>query len=518
MALAALCYLGIALLLFRHLLPVLTTHFFGDPGDPLLNVAVLAWNATHLPLTTEWWNFPAFAPHTGVTAFTEHLLGAYPLTSPIIWMTGNPVLAYNVLELTCITLNGVAAYALVRELTGSNAGAFVGGLAFAFSPFLAEHPTHVQMLMAFGMPLALLGLHRYLDDGARRHLVVFAIGWLDVLLSNAYLLVFFPVFLALWALWFFRRADVARWRAIVVTMVIAAVPVVPVLAGYQTRQRAYGLTRGLDEIAAYSATLSSLAGISHRTVLWSHSLPTTFAEGSLFPGFAIVVLAVIGAITGRKRLVLFYLAAAVVMWLLALGPAHGPYALLVKLPGAQSIRVPARAWLLATLGLAVCAGFGAAWLAPSERSESSGLSSRPRRRWVLVPLGAMIVAESWFTGPLVAAPVPVPLYLPDHAIVLDLPIRRDFPYDTDAQYRAVIGNYRVVNGYSGYSPPEYLELVAAVNEHRSSALTPLRRADLYVIARGEEDPTTAAWVEMQPGVERVTQFAEWKVYRLPVIP
>src|SRR5438132_7050604 len=485
MALAALCYLGIALLLFRHLLPVLTTHIFGDPGDPLLNAAILAWNAKHLPLTSDWWNFPAFAPHTGITAFTEHLLGAYPLTTPIIWITGNPVLAYNVLELTCITLNGIAAYALVRELTtpgpkgpGLHYGAFIGGLAFAFSPFLGEHPTHIQMLMAFGMPLALLGLHRYLADGARRHLVVFAIGWLEVLLSNAYLLVFFPILLALWALWFFRRADLRRWRAIALTMVLVALPVIPLLVGYQTRQRAYGLMRGVDEIATYSATWSSLAGISHRTLLWSGWLPNTFAEASLFPGFAIAALAILGALTGRRRVVLFYVLAASVMWLLALGPEHEPYALLVKLPGARSIRVPARAWLLATLGLAVCAGFGAAWLAPSERSESSGLASRVRLRWALVPLAVMIVAEGWFTGPLVEAPVPVPLYLPDNSVVLDLPITTDYR-NADAQYRAVMGNYRVVNGYSGYSPPDYPQLVAAINEHRSSVFTPYRqRADL----------------------------------------
>jgi len=508
-ALAGLVYLAVALVLFHNLLPVLTTHIFGDPGDPFLNAAILAWNAKHLPLTSEWWNFPAFAPHTGITAFTEHLLGAYPLTTPIIWITDNPVLAYNVLELACITLNGVAAYALVRELTmpgpkgpGLHYGAFVGGLAFAFPPFLGEQPTHIQMLMAFGMPVALVGLHRYLADGARRHLVVFGIGWLEVLLSNAYLLVFFPIFLALWAVWFFRRVDLPRWRAIALTTVVVALPVVPLLIGYHTRQSAYGLTRGLDEIVSYSATWSSLAGISHRTALWSGWLPNTFAEASLFPGFAIAALAIAGAVTGRRRVVLFYLVAASVMWLLALGPAHGPYALLVKLPGARSIRVPARAWLLATLGLAVCAGFGAAWLA-----------SRGRLRWLLVPLAVMIVAESWFTGPLVAAPVPVQLYLPDNSIVLDLPITTDYR-NADAQYRAVMGNYRVVNGYSGYSPPDYVPLVTAINEHQATALAPLRqRADLYVIVRGN-DP----WIEMQPGVEGVTRFADWKVYRLPIMP
>ena len=87
MLFAAICYLLITALLFHNLLPVITTHLFGDLGDPLLNKAILAWNANHLPLTSDWWNFPAFAPLSGVTAFTEHLLGAYPLTSPIIWIS-----------------------------------------------------------------------------------------------------------------------------------------------------------------------------------------------------------------------------------------------------------------------------------------------------------------------------------------------------------------------------------------------------------------------------------------------
>ena len=123
MLLAALCYLLITALLYRNLLPVLPTHVFGDLGDPLLNAAIVAWNAKHLPLSTDWWNFPAFAPLSGVTAFTEHLLGAYPLTSPIVWLTGNPVVAYNALQLLTLPLNAIAAFALVRELTGSWAGA-----------------------------------------------------------------------------------------------------------------------------------------------------------------------------------------------------------------------------------------------------------------------------------------------------------------------------------------------------------------------------------------------------------
>jgi hypothetical protein len=78
----------------------------------------------------------------------------------------------------------------------------------------------------------------------------------------------------------------------------------------------------------------------------------------------------------------------------------------------------------------------------------------------------------------------------------------------------------VINGYSGFSPPDYLALVTAIDERRSAVFTPFRQeADLYVIARGNDvDPSVVTWLETQTGVERVTQLADWKVYRLPVIP
>ena len=112
---AALVYAIITAILFRELLPNVLTHVYSDVGDPLLNASILAWNATHLPLTAEWWNFPSFAPLLGVTAFTEHLLLVYPVASPVIWITDNPVLAHNLLFLASVPLNGIAACACPRS-------------------------------------------------------------------------------------------------------------------------------------------------------------------------------------------------------------------------------------------------------------------------------------------------------------------------------------------------------------------------------------------------------------------
>jgi hypothetical protein len=526
MAAAALCYAAITALLFRNLLPVITTDLFSDLGDPLLNCAVLDWNATHIPLTTAWWNFPSFAPLSGVTAFTEHLLGAYPVASPVIWLTGNPVLAYNLVLLLCFPLNGIATFALVRELTGSAIGAFVAGLAFAFAPFHAEHLSHVQTLMAFGMPLALFGLHRYLMSGNRVDLGWFALGWLSALLSNAYMLVFFPILAALWLLWFFRATEWRRFVSVGAVAILATSVVLPLLRGYYVRQAAYGFVRTYNEVKAMSADITALAGISHRAVLWKDWLPNTYYESSLFPGFAIVALVVIAVAARLRRklpaspswggAVIFYLVGAIVMWLFTLGPEpqwsgvrstlkYGPYWLLLHLPGAQSIRVPARAWLPATLCLAVVAGFGAAYLASHERTKR-----------VLGVLALIVIAEGWFYDGTMRAPEPVLNGLiPAGAVVLDLPIGEESA-NTGAEYLAVVGGYRVVNGYSGYTPTHFRGLRNALGDHRSAAFDGFRQlADVYVIVRPEVDKPFVDWLETQDGIEPVPGPSGWKLYRLP---
>jgi hypothetical protein len=518
-------YFLISAVLFRNLLPVLTTHLFGDLGDPLLNTSIIGWNAKRLPLSHDWWNFPAFAPLSGVTAFTEHMLGAYPLTSPIIWVTGNAVLAYNVLQLLTLPLNGIATFALVRELTGSWIGGFIAGLAFAFAPFTGAHAMHVQMLMAFGMPLALYGLHRYVRYGGIPNLAIFGVGLLSAVLSNAYALVFFPILVLLWALFFLQYAGRRRWIAIAATAAAVTLLVAPLLVGYHTRHNAYGLSRGYGEIVSWSAGIQSLAAINPQSVLWAGWLPDTPGyEQSLFPGFAIIALAALGVAVSvgsprrreGRRVALFYLTGAFVMWALALGPElrwfnvtvpfrYTPYSLLLHLPGSHSIRVPSRAWLLATLCLAVCAGLGAAWLA-----------SQRRARWLLAPLATLMIAEGWFVGPAVQAPTSLPVRVPPGALVVDLVRLINDDGRADPQYLAVAGNYRVVNGYSGYSPRHVESLRQAVADRRLAAFVPFRkRSDLYVVAGPRLEQPFVTWLESIDGSERLIDSGEWKIYRLP---
>lgn len=582
-------YAATTVALFFNLVPHLSTHLYSDLGDPLLNAAILTWNAHHVPLTEGWWNFPTFAPYAGVTAWTEHLLAAYPLTSPIIWATGNGILAYNVLLLSCIVLNGLCAFLLIDELMGSTPAALIGGLAFAFAPFQAVHVSHVQTLMAFGMPLTLFGLHRYARDGRWSSLAWAGVGWESTLLSNAYTMVFFGVFAGAWCLWFLREGPADRRMRIVGMLACGVLLLGPLLWGYHVRLTAYGFMRSYTEMRDQSADIAGLVGASHRSLAWGALLPVGFGEGAIYPGVTIVALAVVGLWRGAgplsapsrwsRRLfvaalavlavsairaavgpdawhlgavdlprltpfrgvtlgavlvvlaagwtrrvrsawtsadpVVFYALAAVMMWLLSLGPeprflgaralAYGPYRLLLSVPGLEGLRVPARAWLPATLALAVCAAAGV-------RAVAAG----PWRRSVVVAVAVAILADGWFYD--WAREAPAARFrgvIPVGALVLDLPMGDAFD-DMDASYRAVVGAYRAVVGYSGYTSPHYLETIDAIRRHDSAIVDAYRAlADLYVIVRPSVIAADRLWIDGQHGATLVWSAGEWRLVRLP---
>ncbi len=279
----------------------LGTMIASDPGDPLLTASILSWNATHTPWTDAWYQFPIFYPTRDGLALSEHLLGASVIAAPVQWLTGNSILAYNVTVLLSYPLCGLAMYALVWRLTKSAPAAFLAGLAYAFAPYRASHLPHIQMLMSFWMPVGLLGLHAYLDTQKRQWLALFACAWVLQGASNGYYLVYFTFLVALWTAWFMAARH--RWRnaaAVGVAMVIAVLPLAPILYRYLATQRALGLSRGLGEINDFSADIAAVLCAPGDLVFWGWLRIACAAEGELFAGGALIALCVAGAWLGRR--------------------------------------------------------------------------------------------------------------------------------------------------------------------------------------------------------------------------
>ncbi|OLC84721.1 MAG: hypothetical protein AUH72_00975 [Acidobacteria bacterium 13_1_40CM_4_65_8] len=98
-------------------------------------------------------------------AYSENLIGSAIIAAPILWLTGNSVLAMNLVALLSAALCGLGAYVLARQVGAGAAGAVVSGLVFAFSPprFLRLDQLHLATIQ--WVPFGLASLHAYLGRG-----------------------------------------------------------------------------------------------------------------------------------------------------------------------------------------------------------------------------------------------------------------------------------------------------------------------------------------------------------------
>jgi hypothetical protein len=276
--------------------PVLQRSFTGianDPYDPILNTSILWWNATTVPFSPAWWSPPHFHPSRDVAAFTENLVGVSVLATPLFWLTGSALAAYNICFYLSWPLSALATYLLVWFLVRRHDAAFLAGLAWAFTPYRTAELGHLQMLSVYWLPLVLLGLHGYLEQRRGWWLALFGAAWVLQALANGYFIFFGAVFIGLWLLYFCARRD--EWRAalgILGAWVVANLLLFPVLWNYYVIHQRYGLRRSVGEALAFSAPASAWFEVSSVVWFWHKLLPES--KDDLFPGLTMVLLVAAG--------------------------------------------------------------------------------------------------------------------------------------------------------------------------------------------------------------------------------
>ena len=449
----------------------------GDLGDPLFTTWLLGWDADRIRHGLHgFWNAPILFPSRGATAFAEHMLGVAVFVAPVIWATGNPVLAYDVAFLLTAVLAGSGMYLLARELTGRRDAAMLAGLVFAFSPLRALHVSHLQVLAWGWMPIALWGLHRYFAHHSRQALAVFAAAFVLQAWSNGYFIYFLALaaaFVVVYELTSPSASKAERMQAIVGLAVASAAVLMcvgVVAIAYVSVRQQYGFRRPYDDWTMFSADVRSYVSVTPAVRLWSRWLNGDLAaERQLFPGLVALVAGVAALWPGRerKRASLLYAALAVTAFALSLGPepaawSHrllpsGPYLWFARIvPGMDGLRVPARLSVLVLLSVSVLAAFGFARLL--ERVSGGW------RVAAAVLVGTAIVAEGW------AAPLRLAAFDADGrpgdrgaygwlaqqppGATIELPILEwSIAPTLTYQYATLSHGHPIVNGYSGYPSP-----------------------------------------------------------------
>jgi hypothetical protein len=387
--LAFLLYVALTIVMTWPLARGLTRDIPGDFGDPLFTSWVLSWDVTHLG--RGWWSANIFAPHPLALAYSEHFLPQALQVLPIYAITKNPILCYNLLFLSTFALAGLGMFLLGRELTGSAAAGLVAGLAFAFAPYRIANIPHLQVLSSAWMPFVLFGLHRHFATGRLRPLAGAAAAWLVQNLSCGYYLLFFTPVVFLYIAWELTRHRMWSDRhalmqtGLAIAIVLAAT--LPFLLPYVELRRLGFSPRSLAETRRFSADVYAYFTADPNLRLWgSVAQAWPRAEGLLFPGLTIVVLAALGLGRWKEEKTgesakdaeqTFSLRARRSLWFFLFFSA----ALILTLLLGYSIRLPGIKITSLSRVLGICALAGAIVLGMSRDAREKA------RGWLLSPAG-----------------------------------------------------------------------------------------------------------------------------------
>jgi hypothetical protein len=465
--------------------------------DTLLHSWILAWDVH--ALTTDpahLYDANVYFPFPLSLTYSDAMLSGALTVAPVLILTGNPVLAHNLLTLVSLCLAGCGMYLLVRALTSSDAAALVAGSVFAFCAARQAHLEHVNLLQFGWLPLGLLCLRRAVNRGRTSDFVLFAVCTVCQALASVYLAwmmaiayaIFIPTELT------FRRSTwpVGNIARVGGALLFAALVIVPVMWPYELMQQIYGFNWPKDVIADLSAVPSDYLSVPAQNVLYAGLLarfaPSNFpSEHILFPGFTVLVLAAV-AFARRSthfELVRYGLIGSVA-FVLSFGPflrlngqgetTQLPYFYLLQfVPGFGVMRVPARFDFLVMLALSVLAGFGVARL----RTAVLGRFAPPMARALLLAVVALTLLEM-LPRPQSVAQVDVGAAVPPvygwlrtqdpAAVVAEIPALgatgfASFGYE----YMSTYHWHPLVNGTSGFEPPAAKSIVDELDAFPSPA-------------------------------------------------
>jgi hypothetical protein len=462
-------------------------------GDPALITWILHWG-WHALTTAPVHYFAAniFWPHPSPLAYSDLLTPLTPVYGMVYSLTGNWALALNTTLVAAFIGSLAAAYGFVKWLTARTDAAVLSAFAFTFTGFSLSEWGHIQLATLGLLPLGLWLTGLVLERRKLRHAVLLGVVSAAIPLAAVYYGVLWFVVLAVVVAgyWLVRRGRPGPGfvRCFAVAGVVAAVLAGPAAYKYLQLQKTEGHKRAYEP--TFSLKARDLVTPANDSYVWESLLePSNGAqlqEHGLYPGFTVVLLAGVGAVTllrrprpsrvstgtvpvetrggggGRGVMVGLTAAAGAVALVLAIGPTALGHAMPYRffhdhVPGFAGIRVTARFFVMTALALSVFAGIGLAAL-------------NRKGRWTVAAAALVLVCVD-LAAPLSWAHLPddpgtLAVYKalsrgPDGAVV-ELPMgdprlsAGGWAYvESPRMIHSTLDWNPRVNGYSGFAPSSY---------------------------------------------------------------
>jgi hypothetical protein len=324
---------------------------------PLFTTWTVWWNADRASRFFEnYWDAPIFHPALDTFAFSEPIATSV-LVAPLVWISGNRLLAHNVFLLLALALNGWAGFHLLRRARVGRWCATTGGAMIVLLPMVQTELGVLQLVPVGGILGTMFCLLRF----RQRPCAIRAV-WLGTMFAATYLTcanygLFLSVLLLVAAPWLLGRRwiEARTWRALPAAAAVGLLLVAPVVFAQIRVAQTHGLVRSPELVKRLSARAADYLVVPRPSILEPaisrrHRQQPHFP---LCPGLIVCGLAVAGTCSGlarrrSRRWTVFCLTVLTVALLLSLGPGWrlagwSPYGMLMDwYPGFAQVRSPFR--------------------------------------------------------------------------------------------------------------------------------------------------------------------------------
>jgi hypothetical protein len=499
-------------------------------GDALQSAYIIAWeNHQILRDPRHLFDAPYFYPARYALALTDPFLLPSLLVAPVLWLSDNPILAYNVcLALACV-FAAWAARRLATFLGMPPVAAWATGAFYGFNTFQMFNAVRINIVFHGFFPLVVEQFLLLVTSGRRKPAWILAGLMLLQGLSCTYYLLYGAVLLTVLTVMLaaFRPRWCLRLMPLVPAAIVAGLLYLPVLLPLWSATKIHGLGRPMPTESLLDPR--NFLRPSPTNLIYGDR----FGSGARLPFLGFVALGLSGtALLARRsgdgggplRARTWVPVAAVCALLfacLALGPdivvgqlrlGPGPYRLLYGVvPGFRLVRFPQRFSVLVLLFLAPLAGRGltVVW--------GKGYRLVALVLAVLLPLEHLsrpLETKKWslYQAPVGQAVPAVYRWLKTQQVTAlgEVPTRNALQYRLEnlEMYLSAYNFKPTVRGYAAYQPPVNMPLQDLLARLPSEAVvSELGRLGVDTILLHEPPPGTLRVYETISSERRAKAFA-----------
>lgn len=358
------------------LLYPLPLHFFeAVPGGGLdtYGIAWDFWIFKHAlfqgqnPYYTNFVYYP-----TGHELITAGLLPLYGIMSIPLEALFGFVFTYNFFIILAYVVGAFGAFLLAHYITKNVLASFLGGIVFAFAPYvMGQTLGHLSLVSIEGIPFFILFLLKMKEKKAKFSPIYAAISLLVVYFTAEiyyvfFLMIFTILFLLYMILFDKKSLSLSLVLRIAIAFCIFIIPISVIMSPLIPDKQSVGFAYSPISVDIdYSNSVQSFFIPSTTNKLFATNFTPNagIVEGNGYIGYSVLAMAIYGLVFNRK-ISRFWLVSAGLFSVLSMGPFLQilnhvntgiplPYLALFKIPLVQIFRSPARIEIIATLSLAM---------------------------------------------------------------------------------------------------------------------------------------------------------------------